>query len=257
RNIEAEINYWDALEMDPIASHSGNMARVTSGPIYWMNPSPISFGKLKFPNMDGSGCESLQVYSPDYKGPAVRCDTVVFGCYVNDGLQVVKYFTDHRTFFKEEQSTFEDCMIVGSWEETVTTGATGLMGSFYTTAFDDRAEAPPVTRTTKITGRDLGYGQPLYRTPALTFCVGSVSRSRYYTRETEITTTAGFTLDVAICIPVIVRDCILYAYQESSSGTGWSRTGERRSMADPTSFQLWTYDPVFHYLGVTDSGHKG
>lgn len=257
RNMQAEADYWDNLEMDPIASHSGYVNRVTAGPVYWPGEVPTSFGKLKFPTMDGVGCESLQIVSPDYKGPAVQCDTVLFGCYVNDGLQVVKYFRDERTFFREEQSTFEDCMHVGAWERTVTSGNSGLMGSLYTSAFDDRDEAPPVTTTTKIVGRDLGYGQAAYRTPGLMARVGSVTRARYYSRETEIETTSGFSLDVGVCIPVFERDAILYAYRESTTGMSWSKSGERRSVADPTSYQLWTHDPIFHYMGSTNSGNQG
>lgn len=253
-----DVEYWDRLEMDPIASHSGNVNRVASGPIYhglWMYPQ--SQGRLKFPELTGEGCESFVMVSPDYRGPAVRCDTIVFGAYVDDALKVIKYFTDEREFFRDEESTFEDIMIVGQWEKTVTTGATGLMGKFYTTDFDDRAEAPPVTTHTNVVGTDLGYGNPAYHTPGVLFRVGSVSRSRYYKHVTTVRRTEGFGLDAAVCVPLFERDCILYAYRESTTGRYESEQHTRGAVADPNSYQLWCHDSIFHYLGSTNNGNLG
>lgn len=256
-NISAEVDYWDNLEVAPIATHTGSVSRVASGPIYWGNPNPLSSGRLKFPAASGIGCESFIMYSPDYKGDPVKCDTIVFGCYVDDGLEVIKYFIDERKFNKDEESSYEDCMVVGSWEKTVTTGATGLMGYFYTSAFDDRAESPPLVTNTRVVGTDLGYGEPSYTTPPILFKIGSLGRSRYYAHKTTVKTTAGFGLDCAACVPVFARDCILYAYTESTSGTSESTEGRKLGMPDPTSYQLWTYDAIWHFLGSTGSGDLG
>lgn len=254
----SDVEYWDRLEMDPIASHSGSVSRVSSGPIYhglWMYPQ--SQGRLKFPELTGKGCESFVMVSPDYRGPAVRCDTIVFGAYVGDALKVIKYFTDEREFYRKEESTFEDIMIVGQWEKTVTTGATGLMGNFYTTDFDDRSEAPPVTTNTNVVGSDLGYGNPAYHTPPILFQVGGVSRSRYYKHVTKVKTTEGFGLDAGVCVPLFERECILYAYRESTTGRYESEEHTRGSVADPNSYQLWCYDSIFHYIGSTNNGNLG
>lgn len=256
-NIASEVDYWDNLEVTPIATHSGSVTRVASGPIYWGNPNPLSSGRLKFPETTGKGCESFVLFSPDYEGGPVRCDTVVFGCYVDDGLEVVKYFIDERKFNKDEESTYEDCMIVGSWEKTVSTGATGLMGNFYTSAFDDRAETTPLVTHTKIVGSDLGYGEPAYSTPPTFFKVGTLGRARFYAHKTTVNTTGGFGLDCAACIPVFARDCILYAYSEATSGKSETVSADKHGMADPTSYQLWTYDAIWHYLGSTQSGDLG
>ena len=54
------MDYWDRLEMEPIASHSGSVTRVASGPIYWgLKEYPQSQGRLKFPTLTGEGCESF------------------------------------------------------------------------------------------------------------------------------------------------------------------------------------------------------
>lgn len=253
---ENDIDYWDNYEAKPIASHSGSVTRVSSGAVCWLlgKQYPTSMGRLKFPELTGQGCESFIFASPDYTGEFVRCDTVMFGCYVEDQLKVVKFFIDNRTFHKEVQSTFEDIMIVGQWEKTETTGSTGLMGYFYTSDFDDRREAPESTIYTHIKGTDLGYGNPAYQTPYLLFTHGSLSRARYYKHETTIKTESSNSLDVGICVPAFNRDGILYAYQESTVSESINEKHTLGSVADPTSYPLWTYDPIFHYLGGIGKG---
>jgi len=252
------LEYWDALEMDPIAAHSASLTRISRGPVYWgLWMYPMSFGRLKFPALTGEGCESFIMVSPQYRGDPVRCDTIVHGCYVDDQLQVIKYFIDHREFFKEVEGNFEEYMIVGSWEQTVTTGMTGLMGYFYTTEYDDRQESPPVSTHTKIVGTDLGYSNAAYKTPAVTQRVGGVSRARYYQHLVNTETTEGFSIDVAVCVPVFNRDGLLYPYKESTSGITKTESLEMGSVADPTSYQLWTNDNIWHFVGMTGNGNKG
>lgn len=254
---DKDIDYWDRLEMPPIANHNGNIAQVSQGYVYWPGKVPQAQGGLKFPEFQGKGCESFDFTAPEYKGSPVRCDTVVFGCYIDDKLQVIKYFYDERKFTKKEQSNFEEYMIVGEWEKKVTTGATGLLGNFYTSSFDDRKEVPPTTTTTKIKGEDLGYGNIAYSSPGLLMAVGSVSRSRYYTHLTEVENEEGKSLRSAVCVPMYNRDCIAYAYTESVSGTFKSKSLQQFGMPDATSYQLWTYDSIYHWLGQTGNGNKG
>lgn len=256
-NIQVEVDYWDALELEPIASHSVSISLVGEGPLYWGGKNPLSQGRLKFPELTGKGCESFSMISEDYAGDPVRCDTIVFGCYAGDSLQTIKYFLDERKYQREEQSSFEEYMIVGAWEKTVTSGLSGLMGNFYTSSFDDRQEAPPVVETTNLVGSDLGYGQPAYKTPNLLFATGGLSRARYYKHVTKVRITSGFSVDAAVCVPVYARDCILYAYQDSTTGTTESEWSSRGSVQDPTSYELWCYDNIFHYLGQTGNGNLG
>ena len=246
---EDGIDYWENLISKPIALHEGNVSQVSSGPMYWGSPNPLSFGALKFPEFTGQGCESFDMTMPDYKGDMVPCDTVVFGCYVNDQLTVIKYFIDHRRFQQVTESNFEKVMIVGQWEETKTNTTSGLMGYLYTSAFDDRREASESTTYTKITGKDLGYGNPAYSTPGLLVMWGGLSRSRYYSFKTETTNVLGDSLSVAVCVPTLTRDSMLYAFSETSQSSSYREKMERRSVADPTTYGIWTYDPIFHYRG--------
>ena len=254
---EDEINYLDALTLDPIAKHSGNVARVSSGPVYYGGLNPLGMGRIKFPNLFGTGCESFIMISPDYNGDFVRSDTIMFGCYVDDQLKVIKFFSDNRKFYREVESTFDEVMIVGSWDKTETIGNSGLQGFVYTSDFDDRQEIAPQTVYTYITGQDMGYGGYRFQTPGIFSRVGSLSRTRYYKNITKVKTTSGFDFDVGACVPVFMRDAMLYAYQDSTSGTSESEKHTQGSVADPTSYQLWCYDSIFHNDGWTGSGCIG
>ncbi|HBO4545425.1 TPA: hypothetical protein L4U59_001180 [Pseudomonas aeruginosa] len=252
-----DLDYWDSLELPPIATHQGRVSRVASGPFYWPSKVLKSCTRLKFPELTGQGCESFPHISPDYSGGTVKCDTVVFGCYVEDQLRVIKYFYDERKFQQETTSTFEQHMIVGQWEKTETFGLSGLMGFFYTTDFDDRQEQPAVTVHTNIVGTDMGYGNPAYSTPPTLWCVGGVSRSRYYMHRTTVDTTEMFTLDVAALVPVFERDCMLYAYQDHTAGRSSHEETTQGSVPDPTSYELWCYDDIWHWMGQTRNGNRG
>ncbi|MFG8422783.1 hypothetical protein ACEOSX_27630 [Pseudomonas aeruginosa] len=252
-----DLEYWENLELPPIAQHQGHISRVASGPFYWPSKVLKSCTRLKFPELTGQGCESFPHISPDYSGGAVKCDTIVFGCYVEDQLRVIKYFYDERKFQQETTSTFEQYMIVGQWEKTETFGLSGLMGFFYTTDFDDRQEQPAVTVHTNIVGTDMGYGNPAYSTPPTLWCVGGVSRSRYYMHRTTVDTTETFTLDVAALVPVFERDCMLYAYQDHTGGRSSHEETTQGAVPDPTSYQLWCYDDIWHWMGQTRNGNRG
>ncbi|MCT2416124.1 hypothetical protein MNU23_31080, partial [Pseudomonas aeruginosa] len=257
--IEAgnDLEYWENLELPPIAQHQGHISRVASGPFYWPSKVEKSCTRLKFPELTAQGCESFVHVSPDYFGAPVQCDTVIFGCYVQDQLRVIKYFYDERKFKKEATSSFEDIMIVGQWEQIETFGLSGLMGFFYTTDFDDRQEQPAITVHTNIVGTDMGYGNPAYSTPPTLWCVGGVNRSRYYMHRTTVDTTETFTLDVAALVPVFERDCMLYAYQDHTGGRSSHEETTQGSVPDPTSYELWCYDDIWHWMGQTRNGNRG
>lgn len=250
RAAQVDINYWENLIADPIAIHSGNVSEVSKGNLYWGSPNPLSFGALKFPEFTGQGCESFDMSMPEYEGNPVRCDTVVFGCYINDQLTVIKYFLDERIFTQVEESDFERIMIIGDWKKVETGKTSGIEGYLYTSDFDDRSESSDSETTTKIQGRDLGYGNPAYSTPPLLFVWGSLGRARYYSFKTEVETISGTHRGIATCVPNLTRDCILYAYTESADSKYNSEKMERRSVADPQSYPIWTYDPIFHWIGL-------
>lgn len=250
-----DVDYWDNYESKPIANHSGSISRTTSGSVLWNFPMyPKSMGRFKFPTLTGEGCESLVMISPDYKGGSVKCDTVIFGAYIEDQLRYVKYFFDETSVQKEVESTFEQGMIVGRWEKTETVTPSGLSGYFYTSDFDDRRVNSPSTVYTTIVGTDMGYGNPAYQTPAIFIMNGNLTRARYYKHVTTTENVSGNSMDCAVCIPNFNRDCILYAFAESTQSTSRNEKHNLYAMPDPTSYDLWTFDPIFHSRGVTGKG---
>lgn len=255
---QREFDYWDNYTAEPIAAHSGSLTRVGSGvaqlPII---KESYAIYALKFPGLTGEGCASFLCPAPERdKRPTneIACDVVVFGCYVEDQLKVIKYFHEPMKFNKSVDSTFEDIMIVGQWEKTETTSPTGIAGNLYTSDFDDRSELDDSSIYTHIKGIDLGYGNPAFQTPGLLFTHGGLYRARYYKHEITTKHVNGNSLSSAVCVPNFNRDAILYAYQETIGSEVTTEEHEKHSITDPTSYDLWTYDPIFHYLGGHGKG---
>ena len=250
-------SYWDSLEAKPIAVHSGNIKRFSSGPAHFPGRVPLAAGWIKFPELTGEGCESFVFVNPEYKGDAPKCETIMFGAYINDELCTVRYFYDERKFKQEEESTFDTPMITGQWEKKTTTGMSGLSGHAYTNWADDRAETAPSVVETRVKGMPIGYGEPQWNTPGLFFRVGALGRSWYYEHETEVETENYGSNSTATLVPVFARDSINYAYKNSADS--WSKTVETsfHGIPDPTSYQFWTHDPIFHYMDQTNNGNIG
>lgn len=247
------IHFWENLVDEPIATHAGNMAQVSKGTLYWSGNNKKVFGNLKFPVITGEGCESFDLTIRDYEGFVLKCDTIVFGCYINDQLKVIKFFIDERGFQPKPESTFEKNMIVGKWESHEY-GFTYLAGHLYTTDFDDRKPISSRETHIELKGEDLGYGNPLFHTPYIFQKWGLLSRSKYYSHERTTKVTERHYLNIATCVPVFSRDCILYAYKDGIEGGYKGEEMKRLSMQDPTTYGLWTYDPLWHYFGRDGKG---
>ena len=236
---EAEREYWDALELPPIASHQGSIAQVGRGRIY---PAKINFPE---PSLDG--CVPYDL------GPSksnVRCDTIVFGYYIGDELKTVRYCHDPRTVKQEVENDYTDCMIVGSWTQTKTTGDSGLVGSFYTTDFDARRVLAPEVETTRIVGKDLGYDHtPRFRYDAFFWMTGTLWRNRYFSTEIEVSTIRGQSFEDGVCIPYFNRNAVLYATKFSSAGTSYDRSSSMAKITDPNRYRFWTYHRILHWFG--------
>lgn len=253
-NPRAALDYWLNLELSPVAQCSGGMSVVAQGPVYHGNKLPGSQGRLKFPDLMGQGCVSFDMTSPDYEGGDVECDTTVFGYYNGDSLKVVKYFTTESVVDEDLGEPFPECMTIGEWEQHSHHGQGAIRGKFYTSDFDERDTVAPSTTRTKIKGEDLGFSEPEYRTPPVPLKNGSVSRSRYIRRTTDVVHENGEDLDVAVCAPCFEREAVVYPFTNSSGG-GWvSKEVSRRVFGDPNRYELWTYDSIWHWVGRSGAG---
>lgn len=245
-----EVDYWNNLEVDPIAIHSGTVTESGRGNLFDNSRFDLQ-PQIKFPEPFLLGCASFD-FSPTEEGRNAnpRCDTIMVGYYIGDDLKTVKYFRDPRGFNRKVESTFEDCMIVGSWDRTETSGESVLQGRFYTSDMDDRDVFAPVETTTSVKGRDLGWGS----TPAFAFDGffergGTLWRSRYYSTESRTESTNNRKMELAICVPYYNRNAVLYAKKDTTSGGGKTHSLSRGSVMDPTTYRFWTNHPVFAWRG--------
>lgn len=255
----AEVDYWDNLEAAPIASHSGSITEVARGRL-WHGASPSAQPQIKFPEPFMDGCVSHDFGRLEgFPLPAdARCDTAMFGYYVGDALKVAKYFLDPRGFSRKVDDNYEECMIVGSWERTVTQGSTHLLGHFYTSDFDEREAAAPVTTVTSIVGTDLGYdAKPHFAFDHSFAMCGTMWRNRYFQHKTKETRTEGFNKSVALCVPYLARNAVLHAHKEITTGSSESESLAVHAIGDPHTYRFFTYDFVWAWAGGNSAGNAG
>ena len=244
-----DVDYWDNLELSPIAILQGSLNLVGQGKLF----NPLKFEnqpQFKFPSVYDQGCISFDFSPLKKQDQLYKCDTVLFGYYEEDTLKVVKYFYEPRTFFRTEESDYEECMIVGEWSKVETQGFTSLSGNFYTTEIDERAEIPPVVTTTKIKGVDKGYdSKPHFAQDSIFWRSGSLWRHRYYTHETKTSSTQSNYLEVGICIPYFTRNSALHAKKNGFSNGTESHSLGLKFVSDPYTYRYWTNDPIFAWIG--------
>jgi len=249
---QAEVDYWNRLELAPIAPHSGSVKEVGRGYLYH-GAKFMYQPQIKYPEPFAGGCVShdfLPLENGRYKDHYPNCDTIMFGYYVGDELKVVKYFREERSYQRDVENDYEDCMIVGSWSQTETVGSTQLLGNFYTTDFDERQAIAPTVVTTNIVGKDLGYdSKPFFGFDAPFWRPGTLWRNRYFSTKTTVHRTEGHNLVVAICIPYLCRNAVLHALKETISGSNTTESLGLHSIQDPWSYRYWTYDFVMHWAG--------
>lgn len=261
RDGKAEYEYWNAKEMEAIASHSGSVREVGRGYLY--HPAKFEFQpQIKFPEPFWKGCIShdfLPLENGRYKDSYPNCDTIMFGYYVGDQLKVVKYFRETRTRSKPTENNYEDCMIVGSWEQTEYLSPAQIVGDFYTTDLDFREETSERTRETEIIGTDKGYSrEPEFAFDAPFWMPGTLSRRRYYSHKTTTVTSEGRSVSIGVCIPYLDRNSLLHAKRDYSSGVTKTVSESLYSVTDPNSYRFYTYDFVMHWAGGPDrNGNAG
>lgn len=257
-DAQREIDYWDGLELDPIAQHSGSITRVGIGYLY--HGADFQFQpQIKFPEPFEGGCIShdfLPMLHGRGKGSYPNCDTIMFGYYVGDSLKVVKYFREGRSYFRDEESDFDNCMTVGSWEKTSTSGVTTIQGHFYTSDVDERDTISESLEVTKIKGTDRGYSSsPEWGFDDIFSSVGSLSRRRYYSHEVNSHLSENNSLDVGVCIPYFNRNSVLHGRRITTSGEIWSDSVSLSSVMDPNTYRIYTYDKIWHWVGGSTAGN--
>lgn len=256
-DIDTEFNYWNDLEAAPIADHAGAVVQTSKGWLYRANP--LHKPEIKFPSVQLRGCVShdFPLIPADASGAQMpRCDTIMYGYYIGDSLKVVKYFYDGRVFDEEEKSSFEECMVVGAWDKTVTSGGATIEGNFYTSDFDERATTSPTVSETSVVGTDLGYDDPprfVYDHPFST--TGTLWRQRFAKHKARSLTTRGVYRRVAICIPYVDRSAALHADIGGFSGNSSTESVDLLAVSDPHSYRYYTFDSALAWVSGDPSGN--
>ena len=252
-NIQAELDYWENLEADPIASHGGSVTQVGAGPVAWKLPG------FKFPEPFMQGCISFESLGRPLPGHQVkRADTILAGYYVGDELKVIKFFADDRSYKQDVEDNYEECMIVGSWDRTITEGSTSLMGAFYTSDFDDREAAAETVTKINIVGNDLGYDtQPNFSYDNFFWRPGTLWRNRYFKHRTKTEKTTGYSRGVAVCMPYLNRNAVLHARADGHSGKTKQDGTSLYFISDPYSYRYWTNDFIWAWIGGVSGPQAG
>lgn len=244
-----DVDYWDNLELDPIAILNGNISQVAKGFLYH-NAKPKFQPQIKFPVVEMGGCISFDFGAYTIPKQKPNCDTIMYGYYVGNNLKVIKYFVDWRGYQKQIESDYEPMMTVGSWRQTEILGNSSIQGHFYTTDFDFREVFSPVVTTTTIKGEDKGFdSKPFFSFDHFFWRPGTLWRNRYYTHLTKTNRTESEAINLAVCIPYLTRNSMLLAKKNTVIGITKSESLNLYAMRDPTSYRYWTYDFVFAWAG--------
>lgn len=237
---ESDVDYWDRLELDPLAQCSAQCTRVSKGVIF-----PKVLPEVKIPEPIMEGCISMahgytiEEYPEEYP----KCDTIINGFYLGDQLKVIRYFRDERKIPKEEESDFEDCMAVGQWQKITYHNAPRIHGSVYTTDFDERKEISEDYTVTNVKSVDLGYtGASLHQLVSLFSFVFSVWRRRYFGKTTNTKRHRGGNRSTYCYTPFMTRAGYVFGIKDTSPSVEEKETAVKDFVSDPNSYYAWSYD---------------
>ena len=246
----AEKQYWQDLELEPIATHSGGIHKWREDYIYAAG-KPKNHPQIKFPEPIMGGCIShdfgrLDIGEQKKEFPDMDCP--MFAYYIDNDLKTVHYFKDWVDWNKPVEDDYSECMTVGSWQKTEWLDPTQIKGNFYHSDFDDREEIAGRERYTQIKGKDRGYDHtPFFAFWEVFSRVGDMWRNRYFSHKTNTQTTSGRKLEVAICVPFYCRNAVLHANQNGNTGVEKTESQALYSIKDPNTYGFWTYDNIFHW----------
>lgn len=244
-DMSAEVNYWDNYVCEPIAMHKGKVIKLYTGKLFH-HAKPNLQPQIKFPDMMMGFCYSFDFSPLDTNVAAPDCDTIMYAYFDDDTLKVVKYFYTARDFSKQVDTDYEQCMTVGSWYRTETTGKTKISGHFYLTDIDDRDEISPTVTHTTVKGVDKGYDtQPHFAFTHFYSMQGELWRNRYFTHLTKTETIRDKNIELAVLVPMFNRNCVVHANRVTGGNKITTESLELKYVQDPYTYKYWTYDAVF------------
>lgn len=230
---QSEVDYWNNLELDPIASHTGTLTKINEG-IY------LGGQNVKVPEPMLGGCISLPTPVPtaaNFKGVK---DTIVLAYYIGDQLKTVKLFEDDRPQTTKQINTFADFMYVGNWKKREVYGDSHISGNIYTSDVDDREIVAPRELEVNVVGKDLGYTGATLQMDFYFWRTGTLYREKFYSNKTTTTNTYGRRIELAAAIPFLCRNILIYAKTESTGSQTFEENLFRGSVIDPNKYRAWS-----------------
>lgn len=249
----SDIDYWLDLEMPPLATCSGSVAKFGDGPLFARLPLPSLYYtqpqfKTPAPSGDQQACLSFDFTENRGTGDGPKCDTIIYAYHIGNTLKTVRYFYDPATI--DDRKPIDnrvECMTVGAWDATTFSGKSGVVGSFYLTDKDERETVSDVTVKTNITGVDRGYdNKPWFAFHGYLYMTGTMWRNRYAEHSITSVRDEGRDYRIAVCVPYYCRDAVLYATHDDISKSTTSEGTALRTFVDPYTYLYWTYDKYFY-----------
>lgn len=253
-------DYWNNLEMEPIADHAGNISEVYRGYLYHGATFRLQ-PQIKFPEPLINGCIShdfLPLINGRFKDKYPNSDTIMYAYYIGNEVKAIKYFVDWDNFKQETTGNYETYMRVGNWSKTETVGFTGVQGYFYSSAIDDRRLVAPTVITTKIEGKDLGYDSvPFFAFDDFGSMCGVIWRNRYFTHKTNVETVNGEGLHLAVCVPYFCRNAAIHPKKIEKPEVRYTESLRMYNVQDPYTYDYWTYHFDLAWFGMRIKNPKG
>lgn len=239
---ESEVDYWNNLELSPIAVHKGSFTKIDEG-VYFRSAG------VKVPEPMLGGCISIPAPLPMVSDRTGKKDTTVLIYYIDDSIKTVKLFVDDRIQTIKTETNFEDYMYVGQWSKRELIGDARIVGDIYTSDIDDRFIVAPTEIETNITGVDLGYGGAILQMDYYFWKIGSLFRQRYFTTKTNVKTTTDKSMLLAVAIPYLCRNALVYAKTIESGRVATEETFKRNGIMDPHKYRIWSYNENLFNFG--------
>lgn len=251
-NGKKDADYWNNLELEPIADHQGRISEVYRGYLY--HGATFKYQpQIKFPEPLLGACLShdfLPLMNGRYKDKYPNSDTIMFAYYIGNSLKTIKFFMDWGKFKQEGSDNFDTNMVVGKWEKIETFGESSIQGYFYSSDIDDRSVTPESKHHTVIVGEDKGFDtRPRYGFDDMFSKTGTMFRYRYYTQKINIERDGSRQVSLAVCIPYFCRNAVIHAFKDNLSSRTSSESLALSWVRDPTSYRFWTFHPIYAWSG--------
>jgi hypothetical protein len=230
----------NAMKVDPIAVGSAKVSLQREGLL--INPGKSPPYQIKF-HEPLLGFLLSHDFLPGFAGRDVRkpCDTAMHVFFAGEELKWVRYFFDPTENDPGEtvESDFEECMLVGSWTRTTSSGTRAIARGFYTGDYDDREELAGSVRTEKVKSEAMGITSVSVGDDPSDIRRNYIIRTYTFKRRMEITLENGNFIYTGIAVPGYTREAYYMAHMRYMENFFRNVSYGYTSQGDPHSAEGW------------------